>query len=58
LVNVLAKQFTHDVDDAEEEPITWLRSDVQLAVMGKQPLLRHTRGKQRIFTEKEHAKSA
>jgi len=54
---VLAKQFTHDVDDAEEEHTAWRRSDVQLAVMGKQPLLRDTRGKQRIFTEKEHAKS-
>jgi hypothetical protein len=55
-VNVPVKGFTYVVDGAEEGPITCLRSDVQLAVMEKHPLLKRIRGGPRTFTGKDFAK--
>jgi hypothetical protein len=52
---VPARHFTHAVDDAEEDRITWQKNDVQLAVMAKQQLSKVIHGKQKIFIEKEFA---
>ena len=52
---MLAKQFTHVADDAEEDHTTWQRSVVQPVGMEKQLLLRDILGELERLTEKEYA---
>jgi len=54
---VLEKPFTYVVEGAEEEPITLRRSDVQLAVMEEQQLLKVIHGELGTFIEKDYDKN-
>jgi len=57
LANAPEKHCTFAVDDVEEEPTIYQKSDAPPADMEKQQALKNIRGRRKIFIEKDCARS-